>query len=323
MNRNGQDRRRDPEGQGTLDFGLEMLHLRSLFYLPHPSHRGEVFGHASLEVRKEELDIETWEPSEHRCHLNGQDRRSCPGEWTSRRTSEDSLIQVNVASGPTLSPASILFYVFVLFSLWCISLKPFPPCLTPHSPMHIGAQREVNQEAGLQRPTTASRSIWIHCPPWSGSTALQRPSSLMMLVFCTAVSSFLSGQHPLGSLVYPPTYRCLSPVTNCFRRTEGGGQTSDSHFWTSPVMCKRLLKWPIWIRIQVITEHTQELEGTAFRNVTFQPTGVSSLLNPRMLCWIIRHKPRHKCDFPRQFKWGSRVLSNLGGLSGAGTHKSE
>lgn len=133
------------------------------------------------------------------------------------------------------APLSLPLVYYFMYLFYFLSgayhyLKPFPLCLTPHSPMHVHAQREVNQEAGLQRPTTASRSIWIHCPPWSGSTALQGPSSLMMLVFCTALSSFLSGQHPLGNLVYPPTYRCLSPVTNCFCRTEGGGQTPDSHF---------------------------------------------------------------------------------------------
>ena len=182
----------------------------------------------------------------------------------------------------------------MFFSPVHVTVRSHFPRVTPHIPGHAGPQRVVYGGC-FAEPATASHSIWSPCSSAQGP-GLQGPSAPGMLVSCTAPSSLLSGQCPLGTLLCQPASVCLSPVPNCSCRTEGDGQTLDSHFWTRPVIRKRLLKHPKWIRMQVITEHTQHLKGTAFHNVTCEPTGALSLMNPRMPCCITRHKPRHKCD---------------------------
>lgn len=125
------------------------------------------------------------------------------------------------------SPSITSFYVFYFLLSSYHYLKLFPPCLRPHL-SHVCRHSEEGKTRRLvcrdqAQPLTRLDPLLL-C---SGSTALQQPSLLVMLVFHIVLSSYLPGQPPLGTLICQLVCVCLSPVIDCFQlslcRAEGGG----------------------------------------------------------------------------------------------------
>lgn len=173
----------------------------------------------------------------------------------------------------SLPLAYYFMYLFYFLSSSYHYLKPFPPCLTPHFPVHAGTQRVANQrevnEAGLQRPAMASHSIWSHC------SSAQGPRVCKDLLRSWCLSSVQPCPHFFqASILWRPWSISLIVSAELKEVARLLIPISEQALW-----CVRGC-WSGPLRVRAGHHRAQDLEGTAFHNVTFQPTGASSLRNP-------------------------------------------